>query len=94
MDILTLRRTRVAPGMRKGQNCLHLDTVPKGTPPEIVKTLREAAVEAINSPEVLPRLATEGAEPVGNTPEEFGDFMKKESVRWAEVIKKAGIGLD
>ena len=68
--------------------------VPKGTPPEIVKTLRDATVEAINSPEVLPRLEIEGAEPVGNTPEEFAEFMKEESSRWAGVIKKAGIGLD
>ena len=56
--------------------------------------MRDATVEAINSPEVLPRLEIEGAEPVGNTPEEFADFMKKELIRWAEVIKKAGIGLD
>jgi tripartite-type tricarboxylate transporter receptor subunit TctC len=68
--------------------------VPKGTPPEIVKTLRDATVAAINSPEVVPRLATEGAEPVGNTPEEFAAFMKQESARWSDVIKKAGIGLD
>jgi tripartite-type tricarboxylate transporter receptor subunit TctC len=68
--------------------------VPKGTPPEIIKTLRDATVAAINSPEVVPRLATEGAEPVGNTPEEFAAFMKQESARWSEVIKKAGIGLD
>ena len=68
--------------------------VPKGTPPEIIKTLRDATVAAINSPEVVPRLAIEGAEPVGNTPEEFADFMKQESARWSEVIKKAGIGLD
>jgi len=68
--------------------------VPKGTSPEIVKKLREATVEAINSPQVLPRLETEGAEPVGNTPEEFADFMKKESTRWAALIKKAGLGLE
>jgi tripartite-type tricarboxylate transporter receptor subunit TctC len=68
--------------------------VPKGTPPEIVAKLREATVEAINSPQVLPRLETEGAEPVGNTPEEFAAFMKKESTRWADVIKKAGLGLE
>ena len=55
--------------------------VPKGTPPEIVKTLREATVEVINSPQVVPRLELEGAEPVGNTPEEFAAFMKAESVR-------------
>jgi tripartite-type tricarboxylate transporter receptor subunit TctC len=71
-----------------------ISTVPKGTSPEIVKKFREATVEAINSPQVLPRLEIEGAEPVGNTPEEFADFMKKESTRWAELIKKAGLGLE
>jgi tripartite-type tricarboxylate transporter receptor subunit TctC len=68
--------------------------VPKGTPPEIVKTLREATVEVINSPQVVPRLELEGAEPVGNTPEEFGTFMKEESARWSALIKKAGLGLE
>src|SRR3954447_495104 len=68
--------------------------VPKGTPPEIVAKLREATVEAINSPQVLPRLETEGAEPVGNTPEEFGTFMKEEPARWSALIKKAGLGLE
>ena len=68
--------------------------MPKGTPPEVVKTLREATVEVINSPQVVPRLELEGAEPVGNTPEEFAAFMKAESARWADLIKKAGLGLD
>jgi len=68
--------------------------VPKGTPPEIVTKLRSATVEAINSPQVLPRLEIEGAEPVGNTPEEFAAFMKTESSRWADLIKKAGLGLE
>jgi len=68
--------------------------VPKGTPPEIVKTLREATVQVINSPQVVPRLELEGAEPVGNTPEEFGTFMKEESARWSALIKKAGLGLE
>jgi tripartite-type tricarboxylate transporter receptor subunit TctC len=68
--------------------------VPKGTPQEIVAKLREATIAAINSPQVLPRLEFEGAEPVGNTPEEFGAFMKSESSRWAELIKTAGLSLD
>jgi tripartite-type tricarboxylate transporter receptor subunit TctC len=42
----------------------------------------------------VPRLELEGAEPVGNTPEEFAAFMKTESSRWAALIKKAGLGLD
>ena len=40
------------------------------------------------------RLENEGAEPIGNTPEEFAAMMKTESARWADVIKKAGISID
>jgi tripartite-type tricarboxylate transporter receptor subunit TctC len=68
--------------------------VPKGTPPEIVARLREATLEAINSPQVRPRLEAEGADPIGNTPEEFIAFMKAESSRWADLIQKAELTLD
>ena len=36
----------------------------------------------------------EGAEVVGNTPKEFAEFMQRETVKWARVIKAAGIKLD
>jgi len=36
------------------------------------------------------RLAAEGAEPVGGTPEEFGAFIKAETSRWAKVLKATG----
>jgi tripartite-type tricarboxylate transporter receptor subunit TctC len=68
--------------------------VPKGTPPAIVDTLRKATVEAINSPLVKERLDNEGAEPIGNTGEEFAAYMKAESAKWAKVTKDAKITLD
>ena len=68
--------------------------VPKGTPPEIVTKLREATVEAINSPRVRATLELEGAEPVGNTPEEFAAFMRAESKRCADLIRTTGLCLD
>jgi len=68
--------------------------VPKGTPPAIVDTLRKATVEAINSPVVKERLDNEGAEPIGNTGEEFAAYMKAESAKWAKVTKDAKITLD
>ena len=40
------------------------------------------------------RLENEGAEPIGNSPEEFATMMKAESARWAEIIKKASISVD
>lgn len=68
--------------------------VPKGTPPEIVTALREATVGAINSPDVQRSLDIEGATPVGNTPDEFRLFMKRESERWAKLIQTAGLTTD
>ena len=37
------------------------------------------------------RLAADGTEPVGNTPEEFARYIREEIVKWAKVAKEAGI---
>ena len=68
--------------------------VPHGTPPEIIAKLREATAQAINTPAVRGRLENEGAEPIGNSPEEFGAMMRSEYKRWGEVIKDAAISVD
>lgn len=67
--------------------------VPKGTPREIVEKLRDTTVAAINAPVAKSRLASDGADPIGNTPEEFGRFMRAESERWAGIIKTAHIAI-
>ena len=67
--------------------------VPKGTPPDVVAKLREGTVRAITSPVAKSRLANDGADPIGNTSEEFGRFIKAESQRWAGIIKQAGIAI-
>ena len=68
--------------------------VPKGTPKDIVKALREATIAAITGSVLKERLASEGAVPVGNSAEAFGDMMRQESTRWASVIKESGFKLD
>ena len=68
--------------------------VPKGTPKEIVAKLREATIETITKGVVRERLEAEGAEPIGNTPEEFAAMMKAKSARWADVVKQANIKVD
>jgi tripartite-type tricarboxylate transporter receptor subunit TctC len=68
--------------------------VPKGTPAEVTAKLREATVESLKGERVRASLEIEGAEPVGNAPEEFASFMQAESKRWAELIKSAGLSLD
>jgi tripartite-type tricarboxylate transporter receptor subunit TctC len=64
---------------------------PRGTPPEIVARLQTEVARILRLPEVRQQMAALGAEPVGNTPEEFGAFIKAEMVRWGTVIKEKGI---
>lgn len=65
--------------------------VPKATPPEIVARLNAELVKVLRSTEVGEQLARLGAVPVGDTPEQFGAFVKAESARWGKIIKDLGI---
>lgn len=67
---------------------------PAGTPPAVVQALNAAFVEALNLPEVQARLAEYGAEPVANTSEQMGRFVRAEAARWAKVIKDASVTVD
>ena len=64
---------------------------PAGTPKSIIVRLNKEVVGALAAPELNERLSAEGAEPAGNTPEEFAAFIKNELVKWAKVTKAAGI---
>lgn len=67
---------------------------PAGTPPDIVKRLNAEIVKIINLPEVKEKLLVLGAEPVGNSSEEFTVFVKAEVVKWGDVVKKSGARVD
>ena len=64
---------------------------PTGTPREIVDKLSRAANEAVKSAEVLSLLRTQGIDPLGGSPEEFGRFIDAELKKWAGVVNDAGI---
>ncbi|HSN39040.1 MAG TPA: tripartite tricarboxylate transporter substrate binding protein [Burkholderiales bacterium] len=64
---------------------------PAGTPPDIVAKLNAEVVAILKQPETHERLSKEGADPVGNTPAEFGKFIQSEIEKWRKVIKTAGI---
>ena len=64
---------------------------PAGTPKEIVAKLSSAINKAAYSPDLKQRLLEQGAEPVGNTSEEFGAMIKDEVAKWGEVVRAAGI---
>lgn len=67
---------------------------PAGTPPDIVAKLNGAIVAFLKSPDVRKRFATQGAEVVGNSPADFGAFIKREIVKWTKVIKESGARVD
>ena len=67
---------------------------PAGTPPDVVVKLNQAFVAALNAPETKTRFATLLAEPVSNTPEQFGAFMKSELAKYEKVVKATGAKVD
>lgn len=68
--------------------------VPKGTPKAVADKLRSAIIDTIKSDLIKGRLANEGAEPIGNAPDEFAAMMKAESARWKTVIAASGFKLN
>ena len=63
---------------------------PAATPREIVKLLGDATARAARAPDLNQKLIEQGAEPVGNTPEEFSKLLREEVTRWAEVVRVSG----
>jgi tripartite-type tricarboxylate transporter receptor subunit TctC len=67
---------------------------PAKTPRAIVTRLNTEIVKALNQPDVRERLLSQSSEPVGDSPQAFGAFIKSEHVKWAEVIRRAGIRIE
>jgi len=64
---------------------------PAGTPEEIIRRLQAEAAALVATPEMKQRLASEGAEPVASTPDDFAAFVKAEIRQWTEVGRAANI---
>ena len=67
---------------------------PAGLPPAVLARLNAAVNEAIRSPIFKERFALIGDEPAGGTPQDFADTIRRDSARWAEVIKRSGARID
>jgi tripartite-type tricarboxylate transporter receptor subunit TctC len=87
------------PSMSETLKDFEIDTwwglvAPAATPRDMVERLNKAFVAALQAPETKTRFAQLMAEPVGNTPDQFGAFMKKELARYETVVKASGAKVD
>jgi len=67
---------------------------PSGTPPAVIAALNKIATEAMRDATVKEKLASQGAELIGDTPEHFRGFIAAEIEKWAKVIRDAGIATE
>jgi tripartite-type tricarboxylate transporter receptor subunit TctC len=64
---------------------------PAHTPPEIVQRIHGAIVASLHTTKVRDILEKSGADAVGSTPAELGEFLRKEMAKWAKVVHAAGL---
>ena len=67
---------------------------PAGTPRDIVARLNTEVVRVLRIPEVRDQLTSQGADIVGNSPEQFAAWIRAEVRKWAEVVKVSGAKID
>jgi tripartite-type tricarboxylate transporter receptor subunit TctC len=65
--------------------------VPAGTPKDIVARLHADTVKALRQADVQQRLAEQGGNAIGNTPEEFGRYIRSESEKWSRVLQGSSV---
>lgn len=67
---------------------------PARTPPAIIEKLNREIVKALKDPELKAKLQSMGAEPIGDTPNEFSKVLREDLVRWKRVVQDANIKFD
>jgi tripartite-type tricarboxylate transporter receptor subunit TctC len=67
---------------------------PAGLPRPVLDKLNAAVNAAIRSPFFTERFALIGDEPAGGTPEEFAELIRRDSAKWADVVKRSGAKID
>ena len=103
LAVTTLKRSRVAediPTMSQAgvpgydANAWFGVFAPTGTPEAVIARLQSEISRIVKVPEVRDRFLALGAEPVGNTPEQFAAFYRNEVLKWAKVVKESGAQID
>ena len=67
---------------------------PAGMPKEAALTVQREIARILKIPEIREKFVQQGADPVGDTPDEFGAYMRKETAKWAKVVKASGAKAD
>ena len=67
---------------------------PAKLPRDITERLSSEIAKLLKQPDVRERLAGQGMEPVGSTPAQFAEFVRKENAQWSKVVKAAGVKAD
>jgi len=68
--------------------------VPAGTPADIIARLNRDIVKVLQIPELRARVEAQGNYVIGDSPAEFGAYIRAETEKWAKVVRRAGIKLD
>jgi tripartite-type tricarboxylate transporter receptor subunit TctC len=100
LGITGLKRSPIFPdvptvaeqGLPDFEAVLHYGIVaPAGTPRPVIDKLNAALRSALGSDEVHKRIATEGAEPLPTTPDEYAADIDREETKWSALVEKAGL---
>lgn len=103
LAVSTLKRSAVFPDVptmsESGFKDFEVDSwyamfVPANTPKPIIERLNKAALKVLAQPEVKEKLLSQGAEAVGDSPNQLAAVVKKEIAKWKQVVKAANIKID
>ena len=64
---------------------------PAATPRDVVQKLNAECLKILAMPDVRERFLAQGVEPVGSTPEQFGEHIRAQMAKWAKVVRDAGV---
>ncbi|MGZ8157167.1 MAG: tripartite tricarboxylate transporter substrate binding protein [Burkholderiales bacterium] len=103
LAVTTARRSRAAPDLPTMQEAglkgyevagWYGVVAPPRLPQPILARLNKEIVEILRLPEVGSRLAADGSEPVGSTPEQFGRHIRSEVDKWGKLVKQMNIRME
>ena len=103
LAVTTLKRTQILPDVPtmdeaglKGfdASTWHGLVAPAGTPPEVIATLHDAAIKALNDESVQTSLGKLGVDILGKTSQEFQAYIDSEIPKWTAIVKASGATLE